>query len=111
MTNIGKKRMPRSPAPEKLPPGLTAYKRTPIFDSEALPPALRQEHSTKPGVWALIHVLEGRLAYTILEPRAEHILGPDAPGVVLPEQPHRVEPRGKVRFFVEFYRSEASETA
>lgn len=96
---------------EQLPQGLTAYKRTPIFDSEALPSALRQNHSTKPGVWALIHVLEGRLAYTILEPRAEHILGPDTPGVVQPEQPHRVEPLGKVRFFVEFYRAEAGEPA
>ncbi len=96
---------------ERLPEGLTAYKRTPIFDQEDLPAALRQTHRTKPGVWGLIHVLEGRLAYTTLEPHAEHILGPDVAGVVQPEQPHLVQPLGPVRFFVEFYRSEADEQA
>lgn len=97
---------PAAPASESLPAGLTAYKRTPVFDSEALPPALRQEHSTKPGVWGVIHVLEGRLAYTTFEPQTEQILAPDAPGVVRPKQVHRVEPLGHTRFFVEFYRVE-----
>lgn len=31
-------------------------------------------------------------------------LAPDAPGTVVPELPHRVEPVGAVRFFVEFLR-------
>jgi tellurite resistance-related uncharacterized protein len=70
-----------------LPPGLTAYRRTPVFDQDTIPPGLRREHRTGPGVWGLITVLTA-----------------DRPGVVAPEQVHQVEPLGPVQFFVEFYR-------
>jgi len=86
-----------------LPPGLKAYKRTPIFDQDSLPAGLRREHRTKAGVWALIHVLEGQLRYRILDPQSEVVLVPGLPGVVSPEQPHEVDPLGQVRLFVEFY--------
>lgn len=89
-----------------LPAGVAPYKRTPIFDQDSLPAALRNEHRTKPGVWALIHVLEGRLRYRVLEPRSEQILTSGVPGVVQPAQPHAVEPLGPVRFFVEFHARE-----
>lgn len=89
--------------PNKLPPGVTAYKRTPTFDQDSLPPGLRREHRTKAGVWALIHVVEGSVRYRILEPPSEEILTPSTPGVVRPEQPHEVEPLGPVRMFVEFF--------
>lgn len=50
-------------------------------------------------------VLEGRLLYRILQPSAEAlILDTDHPGIVEPEIEHEVEPMGKVRFYVEFYR-------
>lgn len=88
-----------------LPAGVAPYKRTPIFDQDSLPMGLRREHRTKPGVWALIHVLEGRLRYRILDPPSEQVLMPSFAGVVRPEQRHEVEPIGKVRFFVEFYAS------
>ncbi len=88
---------------DALPAGLSAYKRTPIFDQDSLPAGLRREHRTKAGVWALIHVVEGSLRYRILEPRSEEILTVGAPGVVRPEQPHEVEPVGAVRLYVEFY--------
>jgi len=42
-----------------LPPGLIAYKQTPVFDENTVPPALRREQRTKDNVWALVHVLEG----------------------------------------------------
>lgn len=87
-----------------LPAGVAAYKRTPVFDQDSLPAGLRHEHCTKPGVWGLIWVLEGRLRYRVLDPAGEQLLAPELPGVVLPEQRHEVEPVGKVRFFVEFYR-------
>ena len=86
-----------------LPPGLVPYKRTPEFNENSLPAGLRRNPSTKPGVWALIHVTEGRLLYRILEPRSERILTPGYPGVVRPEQPHEVETLGPVRMFVEFH--------
>lgn len=86
-----------------LPAGLTAYKQTPLFDQDSLPAGLRREHRTKAGVWALIHVVEGRLLYRILEPPSEQVLQVGVPGIVNPEQPHEVSPLGPMRMFVEFY--------
>lgn len=92
----------------KLPDGVTAYKRTPVFDQDNLPDAFEHAHQTKSGVWAIIHVLEGQLTYTTFSPHLDLILGPDTPGIVHPGQLHKVQPHGKVRFFVEFYRHEDS---
>lgn len=92
-----------SAAEALLPQGLVAYRRTPVFDQASLPAGLRHGHRTKDGVWGVIHVLEGRLRYRILEPFSETILDPDHPGLVRPAQVHEVEPQGDVRFFVEFH--------
>lgn len=70
--------------------------------TDGLPTGLRREHRTRPGVWALIHVLEGRLLYRVLEPRAEYVLEPGASGVVRPGQTHEVAPLSAERFVVEF---------
>ena len=88
---------------DTLPEGLTAYKRTPVFDQDSVPAGLRREHRTKDGVWALIHILEGQLQYRILAPLSEQILTPERPGIVRPGQPHEVQPMGPVRFYVEFH--------
>jgi tellurite resistance-related uncharacterized protein len=87
----------------ELPNDVVAYRRTPEFDQDTLPAALRRKHSTKAGTWALIHVLEGRLTYRAFDPDSETMLAPDVPGVIVPCQKHEVEPVGAVRFFVEFY--------
>ena len=79
------------------------YKRTPVFDENTLPAGLRKEHRTKPGVWGIIRVLEGRLRYQVIDPPSEMILEPGRPGLVQPDQPHRVEPLGPMRMQVEFY--------
>lgn len=86
-----------------LPAGLRPYKRSPIFTEETIPEPLRGRHSTKPGVWGVIRVIEGRLRYRVLAPPAERILDPDHPGIAAPAQPHEVEPLGSVRFFIEFH--------
>lgn len=92
----------------KPPRGLIGYKRTPDFTETSIPAGLLAEHSTKQGVWGLIHVEEGTLRYRITDPRrasSEHILTPnDAPGVVEPTILHRVDAMGPVRFHVEFMR-------
>jgi tellurite resistance-related uncharacterized protein len=88
--------MPKSHAP---------YQRTPDFDAESVPAALRRRHTTKAGVWALIHVTRGALDYHVHEPFERHeVLTPEAPGVVLPEVEHHVAPTGDVSFYVEFWR-------
>jgi tellurite resistance-related uncharacterized protein len=92
-----------------LPPGLVPYKRTDVFTEATVPKGLLKAHSTKDGVWGLIHVLEGRLAYRIRDPRrsaSETVLeAGGAPGVVEPTILHEVEPLGPVRFQVEFHRA------
>lgn len=79
------------------------YKSTPVFDENTLPAGLRKEHRTKAGAWGVIRVLEGRVRYQVLEPVSETILDADHPGLVLPDQPHFVEPLGAMRMQVEFY--------
>lgn len=88
----------RDPSPAARP-----YKRTPIFDEHSLPKGLRRKHRTKPGVWGVIRVLDGRVRYVVIEPASEVILAPGHPGLVLPDQPHLVEPLGPMRMQIEFY--------
>ncbi|QLF93225.1 DUF1971 domain-containing protein [Pseudomonas sp. ABC1] len=89
--------------PTRLPEDVRAYRRTADFDEQSLPAALRKDHATKPGVWALIHVLEGELRYCVADWGLDVVLVPGQPGIVAPQVLHFVEPRGAVRLFVEFH--------
>jgi tellurite resistance-related uncharacterized protein len=79
------------------------YRSTPVFDQDTLPAALRARHSTKAGVWGVIRVLEGELELTYLEPESSLVLSPGRPGLLLPQQPHFVTPRGPMTMQVDFY--------
>jgi len=88
----------------ELPAGHAAYKRTRDFDHGSIPDAMKQAHSTKPGIWGVIHVLAGRLRYIVEPPLAsEQLLDPERPGIMVPEVLHRVVADGDVRFFVELH--------
>jgi len=91
-----------------LPPDVRFYRRTDVFTETSVPKGLLKAHATNPGVWGLIHVLEGRLAYRVTDPQrpaTEVVLDPATPpGVVEPMVRHEVEPLGPVRFYVEFHR-------
>ncbi len=87
-----------------LPAEVSAYKRTPEFDEQTVPAGLLRAHTTKPGVWARIVVLEGSLLYRVPGRGLALTLDVSRVGVVEPEVPHEVEPRGHVRFYVEFLR-------
>jgi tellurite resistance-related uncharacterized protein len=89
----------------ELPEHFVAYKRTPAFTEHTLPEGLRRNHTTKAGVWAKIVVVEGRLRYAVEALNTDVELDAGRIGVVVPQVPHRVEPVGSVRFFVEFYRA------
>jgi tellurite resistance-related uncharacterized protein len=80
------------------------YRTTPVFDERSLPLGLRRDHSTKAGVWGVIRVLDGRLR--LFRSEGARDLAPGRPGLVAPEQVHRVEPVGRVRMQVEFYAGE-----
>jgi tellurite resistance-related uncharacterized protein len=89
----------------ELPEGSKAYRRTAAFTEASVPDALLKTHTTKRGVWGVIHVDRGRLEYHVSAPfHTQEVLAPGSPGVVLPEVEHRVAPLGEVEFFVEFWR-------
>lgn len=94
--------------PDQLPT-LKSYKTTPTFTQDSVPAGLLADHSTKEGVWGLIHVSRGKLRYCVTDPRRENeerILEPGSTaGVVEPTIVHRVEPLGPVEFHVEFLRA------
>lgn len=94
-----------------LPANVHAYKRTPEFDQDSIPKGLLNQHATKVGVWALIHVLAGRLKYHISATGEVFELTPQQQGVIEPQVLHHVEPVGAVRFLVEFYAASERPTA
>lgn len=79
------------------------YRSTPVFDEISLPAALRREHRTKPGVWGVVRVIEGELKLTFVDPPSEMRVLPGSPGLLLPDQPHFVEPIGAMTMQVDFY--------
>lgn len=89
---------------KSLPPDVVAYKQTPEFNENTIPPGLLKDHQTKEGVWGRIVVLEGRLQYTINDPHEVIVLDANTVGVVEPTVLHAVKPLGPVRFYVEFNR-------
>ena len=91
---------------DDLPEGLAPYKRSAEFNETSVPAALLRHHSTKAGVWARVHVLEGRLRFRDAETGSERILEEGSHPVIFPQRQHKVEPLGKVRFFVEFWARE-----
>jgi tellurite resistance-related uncharacterized protein len=89
----------------EMPSDFAAYKRTPAFTEATVPQGLLRDHSTKAGVWAQIRVLDGTLRYHVPSLSRQFDLTPDAPGIVIAEVVHHVEPLGPVRFYVEFFRA------
>lgn len=88
-----------------LPPSVACYRQTPEFTEGTIPAGLTKAHRKKSGVWGRIVVSRGRLLYRVLGSRAgEFTLAAGNPGIVEPGVEHEVEPLGKVRFHVEFYR-------
>ncbi len=89
-----------------LPIGLVAYGRTPDFTPENLPEKLQAAHSTKPGTWALLRVIEGKVLYRLEPPGDDEQIAAAGENVVIePAVPHRVAFVETGRFYVEFYRA------
>ena len=91
-----------------LPEGFAPYRRTPEFDETTLPAALQSTHTTKTGVWALIHVERGEIGYHVGgDAPDDEVLRPGAPGVVPATVEHHLALRGPVACWVEFWRAPA----
>ena len=89
----------------EIPEGFVVYRRTDDFTAATIPRGLTRDHTTRPGVWGRIVVLEGTLRYVVPSTTADVVLTPERTGTVVPEQPHHVEALGEVRFHVEFLRA------
>ncbi|MGH6624098.1 MAG: DUF3565 domain-containing protein [Burkholderiaceae bacterium] len=87
----------------EVPAYFEPYRSTPVFTRDSIPSALQKNHTTRRGVWARIHVLEGSLRYVIEDWHTDTLLSPETQGIVVPEVSHYVRAGGPVRFFVEFY--------
>jgi tellurite methyltransferase len=93
----------------EMPAGHAPYKRTASFRRESIPAGLLGRHSTKPGVWAIIHVVSGELEYFDLgEPSESGRVVQAGEQVLVPsERVHRVAAPAEVEFYVEFWRADA----
>ena len=91
---------------KELPQQLVPYRRTPTFTETSVPRGLLADHKTKQGVWGLLTVESGEIAYVITEAGQEEeiLVRPGAPGVIAPQQRHHVRPQGAVSFHVQFLR-------
>ena len=87
--------------PDKLPPGLAFRCRTPSFTAASVAEALTQDHSTKDGVWGLIHVESGKLQHTVCTEGHEESLTAGDTAVVPPEVLHHIKPAGDISFYAE----------
>ena len=88
-----------------MPTGYSPYKRTASFTRETVPPGLLQRHSTKTGVWALLHVSRGALEFWEAEAGGEsrQLVSAGQNAVIRPEVEHRVIPLDDLEFSVEFW--------
>ena len=87
-----------------LPEGLVVARTTPTWTATSVPPALLADHQTS--VWAALVVEAGRVRFFEVEgPEApwETVVTSEAPGVIVPERKHRIEPSADARFHVVFY--------
>jgi tellurite resistance-related uncharacterized protein len=78
-------------------------RRTAEFTAATVPPALTRDHATKAGVWGVLRVTRGRVAYRLADPdqTIEVIAGGSI--VIEPEARHAVALSEDAAFFVEFH--------
>lgn len=109
--------LPRRPRPPGIPDEAQPYRRTPLFTESTVPKGLLRDHSTRPGVYGLLHVVTGSVRYTVTDERQPDVgsitLTPDtSAGLIEPTILHHVKPLSEdTTFFVEFNRAEPQKKA
>ncbi len=89
----------------EIPSTVLKYAESPVFTQDTVPEKLTSLHDTKAGVWGRLCVLEGSLSYIIPgPPQSRTVIKAGEIGIIRPEEPHRVEMVGPVRFKIEFCR-------
>ncbi len=87
----------------KLPSTVSPYKKTPIFTSGNVPTAFLNEHSTAPGTWGVLHIIEGELTFCNDETGEETLISREGRMIIAPGKKHHLKLNGHAEFYVEFY--------
>ena len=88
----------------KLPDGLVKYSESRPFTEETFPKALERDHSTKPGVWAVLRVTAGSVVFHDENLGETREIEAGQNQVILPETVHSAQPKPGATVVVEFYR-------
>jgi tellurite resistance-related uncharacterized protein len=87
----------------ELPEELAVVRTTATWDEQTMPAGLRRAHRLAAGSWGRLRVEQGELRFRAqTHPTLDIIVGADTAQAIPPEVEHEVEPRGPVRFFIEF---------
>ena len=91
---------------DEMPSTLLADYRTPTYTEENTPEGLLTEHLNEQGAWSMIHVLEGALELYCEDklPGTAQRLARRSPGIVEPNERHRIALCGPVRFYVQYFK-------
>jgi tellurite methyltransferase len=91
-----------------LPQGAKVYKTTHELTDRTIPEGMLQDHRTRAGTWGRIVVRQGKLMYSLSEPKkSAWILRPGIDGIIAPGVSHWIAPHGPVKFVIEFLRAPA----
>ncbi len=89
----------------ELPDDLDVVRTTDMWNELTMPAGLRRAHRVATGTWGRLRVEQGEVRFRAqTEPVIDVIVDADAPQAIPPDVEHEVEPRGPVRFSVEFLR-------
>lgn len=93
--------------PTELPADAQCYRVVGPFDADSLPDGLKAEHRLKAGVWGLLTLSEGSIAFAWDdEDGGETILHAPATFVVPPEIAHHLRLLGPFQLTIGFHRAD-----
>lgn len=93
-----------------MPKNAEAYKKTKVFTESSIPEALKNNHSTSAGVWGLVHVLKGRIRYSVApdnhcNTEQHYTIDAEYTALIIPKALHRVTVlTEETEFYVEFWK-------
>ncbi|HSG35391.1 MAG TPA: DUF1971 domain-containing protein [Sphingomonadaceae bacterium] len=92
--------------PANLPGNVRPYRTIGPFGRESLPAGLKRTHDLAEGVWGLVELVAGRIAFVWEDGSGdrEELVAPAAI-VVPPQVPHHVEATGEFSLTITFHRA------
>ncbi|RYY80358.1 MAG: SAM-dependent methyltransferase TehB [Moraxellaceae bacterium] len=75
---------------ENITSSLLCYKQMPVWTKATLPKLFQQQHNTKAGTWAQLHIFKGSLKFALLTEQGDILSSHD---FSVQQQPTRIEPQ------------------